>query len=97
MFSSENNRKSRALLDAYWRQGLREVGAALYGPGTVAQPAEYGMPGTATPGEVQKAREAAPASPATSAQEPRRTLDDRVKEAEAARVPEPPQRDLEKE
>jgi NaMN:DMB phosphoribosyltransferase len=48
----ENNSRSKEVLGAYFRQGLKELGAALYPPGTVAQHAEYGMAGTRTPGEV---------------------------------------------
>lgn len=44
--------RSKEVLGAYFRQGLHELGAALYGPGTAAQHAEYGMLGTRTPGEV---------------------------------------------
>lgn len=44
--------RSREVLGAYFRQGLHELGAALYGPGTVAQHAEYGLVGTRTPGQV---------------------------------------------
>jgi hypothetical protein len=49
---SENNSRSKEVLGAYWRQGMHELGAALYPPGTVAQHPEYGMIGTRTPGEV---------------------------------------------
>lgn len=49
---SENNSRSREVLDAYWRQGLHELGAALYPAGTVAQPPEYGMIGTKPPSMV---------------------------------------------
>lgn len=41
---------------AMGRQGLRELRAAMYPDSNVAQQAEYGMYGTATPGEVQDAR-----------------------------------------
>jgi hypothetical protein len=44
--------ETKEMLAAYWRQGQREIGRALYGPDTVAQPPEYGMIGTKTPGEV---------------------------------------------
>ena len=44
--------RSKEVLSAYFRQGLHELGAALYPPGTVAQHSEYGMLGTRTPGEV---------------------------------------------
>ena len=86
----ENVRKSMETLSATWRQGLHELGAALYGPGTVAQPPEYGMIGTKTPGEVAEGRRAVEID---IHETPRQTLDERVKQAEAQREPEPPQRD----
>ena len=48
----ENLSRSKEVLDAYFRQGLHELGAALYPGGTAAQHAEYGMIGTRTPGQV---------------------------------------------
>ncbi len=39
------------------RQGLRELRAAFYPESNVAQPAEYGIWGTKTPGEVAESRE----------------------------------------
>ncbi len=42
---------------AMWRQGLRELRAALYPDSNVAQQTEYGIAGTVTPGEVQKSRD----------------------------------------
>jgi hypothetical protein len=54
----ENLARSKEALGAFWRQGLHELGAALYGPGTAAQPPEYGMPHTRTPGEVDRGRRA---------------------------------------
>ena len=44
--------RSNEVLGAYFRQGLHELGAVLYGPGSAAQHAEYGMLGTKTPGQV---------------------------------------------
>lgn len=41
---------------AMWRQGLRELRGALYSESNVAQPSEYGLYGTMTPGEVAEAR-----------------------------------------
>ncbi|MBL8827915.1 MAG: hypothetical protein JNM18_13140 [Planctomycetaceae bacterium] len=41
---------------AFWRQGLRELRATVYPESNVAQPAEYGMYGTKTPGEVAEDR-----------------------------------------
>lgn len=40
------------VFEAYFRQGLKELGSVFYGHGTAAQPAEYGMIATKTPGEV---------------------------------------------
>lgn len=45
----ENLSRSKEVLGAYVRQGLHELGAAFYGPGTVAQHPEYGMAGTKPP------------------------------------------------
>ncbi|MDX2199511.1 MAG: hypothetical protein SF069_11145 [Phycisphaerae bacterium] len=88
----ENLKRSMETLGAAWRQGAREIGGALYGPGTVAQSPEYGMPNTKLPSEVADGRRAMEADIQT---EPRRSLADRVKEAEATREPEPPQREAE--
>ena len=41
---------------AMYRQGLAELRAALYPESNVAQPAQYGLYGTRTPGEVAEAR-----------------------------------------
>jgi hypothetical protein len=43
-------------LAAMFRQGLRELRAAFYPESNVAQPGEYGLYGTRTPGEVAEAR-----------------------------------------
>ncbi|HEX2839348.1 MAG TPA: hypothetical protein VHN77_14620 [Phycisphaerales bacterium] len=48
----QNWSRTKEVLGAYFRQGMHELGSAFYGPGTAAQPAEYGMIGTRTPGEV---------------------------------------------
>jgi hypothetical protein len=60
----ENWSRSREVLGAYFRQGLHELGAALYGPGTAAQHPEYGMIGTKPPSMVVEGlrgeRDAAP-------------------------------------
>jgi len=86
----ENWRRGLETVSAYWRQGLRELGAALYGAGTVAQPPEYGMLGTKLPSEVAAGRSAEPPN-AHDVQHP--TLADRVKAAEPAREPAAPERD----
>lgn len=41
---------------AMLRQGLRELRGAIYTGSNVAQPAEYGLYGTKTPGEVAEVR-----------------------------------------
>ena len=41
---------------AFVRQGLRELRGALYADSNVAQPPEYGMYGTKTPGEIAEDR-----------------------------------------
>jgi hypothetical protein len=43
-------------LSAWLRQGLRELRAAFYPDSNVAQPPEYGLYGTKTPGEVAEDR-----------------------------------------
>ena len=45
---------------AMFRQGLRELRGSLYPESNVAQPPEYGLYGTQTPGEVAEARRAEP-------------------------------------
>lgn len=44
--------------EAMFRQGLSELRGALYTDSNVAQPSQYGLYGTKTPGEVQQDREA---------------------------------------
>jgi hypothetical protein len=41
---------------AMWRQGLSELRGAMYPESNVAQPPQYGLYGTRTPGEVAEAR-----------------------------------------
>ncbi len=48
----ENMSRSKEVLGAYFRQGLHELGAALYGPGSAAQHPEYGMIATKPPSMV---------------------------------------------
>lgn len=43
---------------AMWRQGLSELRAMLYSESKIAQPTEYGMAGSLTPGEVAESRRA---------------------------------------
>jgi hypothetical protein len=53
---SENDEQKQKMgdghLDAWLRQGLRELRAAVYPESNVAQQPEYGLYGTRTPGEV---------------------------------------------
>ena len=48
--------RSKEVLGAYWRQGLKELGSVAYGSGTAAQQPEYGMIGTKLPSEVAEGR-----------------------------------------
>lgn len=41
---------------AMWRQGLAELRAAFYPESNIAQPTQYGIYGTLTPGEVADSR-----------------------------------------
>lgn len=52
MTFKENMARSKEVGLAFWRQGLHELGAALYSTGTVVQNPEYGGISTRTPGEV---------------------------------------------
>src|SRR5258708_7809579 len=44
------------ILEAYFRQGVREMRGALYPESNIAQPTDYGIWGVATPGEVAESR-----------------------------------------
>lgn len=48
---------------AMFRQGLAELRAAMYPESNVAQPAQYGIYGTRTPGEVMQDKQAIEADP----------------------------------
>ncbi len=39
---------------AMWRQGLAELRATIYPESNIAQPVEYGMAGTPTPGQIDR-------------------------------------------
>ncbi len=67
---------------AMGRQGLRELRGMLYPESNVAQPAEYGLYGTRTPGEVAEERRE---SEQDLDEEPRSVVDAQVKRAEIAR------------
>lgn len=75
---------ARAML----RQGLAELRGVFYADSNVAQPTEYGMFGTKTPGEVQRDLHSEAASPI---EELRSVLDDRM--GEAGREQPEPERD----
>jgi hypothetical protein len=63
------------------RQGLRELRAAMYPGSNVAQPAEYGLYGTRTPGEVAESRR----SDSLDLEEERSSvLSDRLRQAEVS-------------
>lgn len=81
--------------EAMLRQGLAELRGALYSESNVAQPAQYGLYGTRTPGEVAEARRA---DDRDLDEEPKSVVAERLEMAERDnREPEPPQRDMEKE
>lgn len=70
--------------DAMWRQGLRELRAAMYTGSNVAQDPEYGLYGTATPGEVQiqRSEDLMPYDPTKDS-----VLGDRLRQAEMRHDP----------
>lgn len=69
---------------AMWRQGLREFRAAFFPESNVAQPAEYGVYGTKTPGEVAQDRRADARDLEDGTSRSRDTaLEHRVRQAEA--------------
>lgn len=74
---------------AMFRQGLAELRAAMYPDSNVAQPAQYGLYGTKTPGEVMQDKELDGRDP----DERPSIIGERVKQAQKARderEPEPP-------
>jgi hypothetical protein len=80
---------------AMFRQGLAELRAAVYGDSNVAQPAQYGIYGTRTPGEVAEARRS---EERDLNEEPKSVVDERLPESEKddrGYEPEPP--DMERE
>lgn len=57
MKDQDNNPKIGAgHASAMWRQGLAELRAAFYPESNIAQPTQYGIYGTLTPGEVADSR-----------------------------------------
>lgn len=67
---------------AMFRQGLSELRNALYPGSNVAQPAQYGLYGTKTPGEVAEARRE---DARDLDEEPKSILDDKLRQIEASR------------
>jgi hypothetical protein len=68
--------------EAMFRQGLAELRAAAgFSESNVAQPPQYGLYGTKTPGEVAEARKA---DERDLNEEPRSVVDEHVKQAEEA-------------
>jgi hypothetical protein len=97
----ENLGRSKEVLGAYFRQGLHELGAAFYGPGTVAQHPEYGMVGTKPPSlVVEGMRGDGNVTPSRDDATPS-ALEAHLKDAKelsvSEREPERDSRDLEKE
>ncbi len=80
--------------EAMFRQGLAELRAAAYFlESNVAQPPQYGLYGTKTPGEVAEARKAPELD---RDEEPRSILDEKLRDIERMpREPEPPQHERE--
>lgn len=68
---------------AMFRQGLSELRGALYPDSNVAQPAQYGLYGTKTPGEVADARREDTLSPD---EEPRSVVAERLARADCSRA-----------
>ncbi len=70
--------------DAMWRQGLSELRGAFFNEGNVAQPPQYGLYGTRTPGEVagDKLRDAVESNEARELnEEPTSILGERMDKA----------------
>lgn len=65
---------------AMFRQGLAELRAAMYPNSNVAQPAQYGLYGTKTPGEVMQDKQ----SDARDPDEQPSILGERLQQAEKA-------------
>ena len=73
---------------AWLRQGLREVRAAIYPESNVAQPPEYGLYGTMTPGEIAESRRPDP-TPSLEEEPKPSPLTDSLKQAESRPQPNP--------
>ena len=90
----ENLSRSKEVLGAYFRQGLHELGAAFYGPGTAAQHPEYGMVGTKPPSMVVEGLKGEVGPEVSRDEVAPSQLDSHLAKAQEQSVPEPePQRD----
>ena len=78
--------------NAMFRQGLSELRASLYTGANIAQPAEYGIYGHQTPGEIAADRKPDP-TPTLEEEPARSPLQQSMKEAESRS----PERSPEKE
>lgn len=81
-------------VSAMFRQGLSELRAAMYPDSNVAQPPQYGLYGTKTPGEVMEEKMAEMRDP----DERPSIIDERSQPEERGgngRRPEPPQHEKE--
>lgn len=91
MSANESNPKIGAgHASAMFRQGLAELRGALYPDSNVAQPPQYGLYGTKTPGEVMQDKQADGRDP----DEQPSILSERMgrgNEADRGREPEQPQ------
>tara|TARA_R110002111_G_scaffold137620_1_gene203393 strand:+ start:305 stop:604 length:300 start_codon:yes stop_codon:yes gene_type:complete len=89
----ENMSRSKEVLGAYFRQGLRELGSVFAEPGSAAQHPEYGMISTKLPSEL--ADDMKPENePSTSNQGSLRSnLDSHIQDARDAQPHEPQQDD----
>lgn len=94
MDAQENLSRSKEVLGAYFRQGLHELGSAMYGPGTAAQHPEYGMLGTKPPSMVVEGLKGEVGNEVGRDEVAPSQLDSHLSQAQERAVPEPePQRD----
>lgn len=68
---------------AMLRQGLAELRSAVYPGSNVAQPPQYGLYGTKTPGEVMQEKQLDSRDPD---EQPRSILDEHLRRAESGRL-----------
>ena len=80
--------------NAMFRQGLSELHGALYTGSNIAQPAEYGLYGHQTPGEIAADRKPDP-TPTLEEEPARSPLQQSMKEAESRSQDRSPTRERE--